>query len=94
MWGTPVGRGASGRDDGVMDERDDRVRVRAEQVDEELAIRREERRMATEERALEVELEAFEATEESVERQIEGEWRREHHGREPERPPEWRNHDR
>ncbi|MGZ4168429.1 MAG: hypothetical protein ACXVR1_02705 [Solirubrobacteraceae bacterium] len=76
-----------------MDEHDFRVRVRAEQVDEELAIRKAQRRMASEERTLELELEAFEASEERVERQIEGEWRREHHGHEPERPPEWRTHE-
>jgi hypothetical protein len=75
-----------------MDERDEVDRSRAEEVGDELAIRKEERRMAREERDLEREGKEFEDAEERAEKQIEEELRREHWGHEPERPPVWPNH--
>jgi hypothetical protein len=78
-------------EDCAMDERDEMDRARAEEVGEELAIRKEERGMAREERDLEREMKEFEDAEESAEKQIEEELRREHWGHEPERPPVWPN---
>jgi uncharacterized protein YlxW (UPF0749 family) len=72
-----------------MDERDEVARSRAKEIGDELAIRKEEQRLAREERDLEREIKEFEEAEERAERQIENEWRREHLGREPERPPVW-----
>jgi hypothetical protein len=72
-----------------MDERDEMDRSRAEELGEELAIRKEERRMAREERDLEREGKEFQEAEERAEKQIENELRREHWGHEPERPPVW-----
>ena len=61
-----------------------------EQLRQELAVHREEREMEREERQLEHKLEDFERSEERAKRQIEDEWRREHWGHDPERPPAWR----
>jgi hypothetical protein len=94
MWRFPVGCWVSARNDVPMDERDNRARVRAEVVSDELAIRNQERRMARVVRHLEAELKEFENAEELAERQIEDEWRREHGGREPEHPPDWPSHKR
>jgi len=74
-----------------MDERDEMDRLRADEIADELAIRKEERRMAREERDLEREMKEFGEAEERAEKQIEEEWRREHWGREPERAPVWRS---
>ena len=74
-----------------MDERDELDRGRADEVGDELAIRKSERRMAREERDLEREMTEFEDAEERAEKQIEEELRREHWGHEPERPPVWPN---
>jgi hypothetical protein len=76
---------------GFMDERDDHARLRADEIREELAIGEEERRMAREEREMEREIEAFDDAEHGTEQQIEQEWRREHWGHAPERPPAWQN---
>ena len=72
-----------------MDERDERARWRAEEVGDELAIRKEERRMSREERRLEREGKESEDAQERAEKEIEEELRREHWGHEPERPPVW-----
>jgi hypothetical protein len=64
--------------------------LRDEEDRDRFAIRREERRMAREARRLARALEAFDASEAQAERSIEVEWRTEHHGREPDRPPAWR----
>jgi hypothetical protein len=53
------------------------------------AIRRRERGMAREARRLERELATLGGDEARAERLIEEEWRREHFGREPDRPPPW-----
>ena len=54
------------------------------------ALRHEEERMAREEAAMEAELESLEKDEKKAEAEIEEEWRREHWGHDPERPPAWR----
>jgi hypothetical protein len=76
-------------EDCAMNDRDEIDRWRAEEVGDELAIRKQERRMAREERDLEREGKEFEDAEERAEKQIEQELRREHWGHEPERPPVW-----
>jgi len=70
-----------------MDDRDEMRRLRAEEIGDELAIRKDEQRIAGEERDLEREMQEFQDAEQSAEKQIEEELRREHWGREPERPP-------
>jgi len=75
-----------------MDDRDEMRRLRAEEIGDELAIRKEEQRIAGEERDLEREMKEFQDAEERAEKQIEEEMRREHWGREPERRPVWPNH--
>jgi hypothetical protein len=74
-----------------MDERDKHARLRAEELRQELAIGERERSMAREEREMEREIEAFDEAEEGAEQKIAQEWRREHWGHEPERPPAWQN---
>ena len=76
-----------------MDERDEIDRSRAQEIGEELAIGKEERRMDREERYLEREMKQFESAEEHVETQIDEELRREHSGHEPEHPPVWPDRD-
>jgi hypothetical protein len=70
-----------------MDDRDEMARLRADEIGDELAIRKQEQRMAGEERDMEGEMKKFEDAEERAEKQIEDELRREHWGHEPERPP-------
>jgi hypothetical protein len=77
-----------------MDERDKLDRLRASEVGEELAIGKEERRMAHEERELEREMREFEDAEEGVQKEVGEELRREHWGHDPERPLRWPNHKR
>ena len=72
-----------------MAEREEPAQLRDEENREEFAIRREEAHLAAQERELEVEMKDFEDAEEQAKRQIEGEWRNEHHGHEPERQPAW-----
>jgi hypothetical protein len=72
-----------------MDERDHHAQLRAEEIRQELAMGEEQRRMAREQREMEREIEAFDDAEQGAERQIAQEWRREHWGHEPERPPAW-----
>jgi hypothetical protein len=73
-----------------MVERDEPAHLRDEQNRAEFAIRREEAQLATGERELEHEMKDFEHAEEQAKQEIEGEWRREHDGHDPERPPAWR----
>ena len=72
-----------------MDERDERAHLRDAENRERFAIRRAEDGIAREQRQLEREMDEFEEDERRSERQIEDEWRREHWGHEPERPPVW-----
>lgn len=67
----------------------DRDHLRDEANRQEFAIRRLEEAMAAEERELEHEMHLFEEDEEATKRRIAAEWRREHWGHEPERPPRW-----
>jgi hypothetical protein len=77
----------------VMDEGHEIDRSRAQEVGDELAIGKEERRMDREERDLEREMKQFEDAEDHAETQIDEELRREHWGHEPERPPVWPDRD-
>jgi hypothetical protein len=72
-----------------MTEREELARMRADEVSDELAVRRAEQLMAREARELEDGLNELENAEELAEHEIEAEWRREHHGHMPERPPDW-----
>jgi hypothetical protein len=69
---------------------EERARLRDEENQAEFAIRREEASMAAAERELQRQLDSFDDDEERTKREIEAEWRREHSGRDPERPPAWR----
>lgn len=73
-----------------MPPREEQARRRDEENREELAIARGERQLAAGERELERELEQFDAAENRTKAQIEHEWRAEHLGHEPQRPPAWR----
>jgi hypothetical protein len=55
----------------------------------EFAIRRAELKMEAEEREMERAMRAFEEDADQAKRFIEAEWRREHWGHEPQRPPAW-----
>lgn len=50
--------------------------------------------MQAEEREMERAMRAFEEDADQAKRYIEAEWRREHWGHEPERPPAWQGHSR
>jgi len=67
-----------------MDERD-RDRLRGDEVGEELAIGKQERRMADEERKLAREMTELDEADEGAQKKIRDELRREHWGHEPER---------
>jgi hypothetical protein len=54
-----------------------------------LAIRRGLSAMAAEEREMERAMRAFEEDADQAKRFIEAEWRKEHWGHDPERPPAW-----
>ncbi len=84
----------SARNDVSMNQNDKLARMRAEELSDELAIGKEERSMARVARQMEDGLKELETAETLAERQIEDEWHREHHGREPEDPPNWREHKR
>jgi hypothetical protein len=58
------------------------------------AIRRSERRLAAEHALLERRLKAFEDRLQRTELGLEAQWRRQHWGRDPERPPAWRSNHR
>jgi hypothetical protein len=64
--------------------------LRDEEDRERYAIRRAERRMEREARRMERELAAFDADENRAQAAIEAEWRAEHFGHGPDRPPAWR----
>jgi hypothetical protein len=66
----------------------DRLRIEHQRAASE--ILRIERAMAAEERRLERKLEELENTQQRVKAVIEAEWRREHFGHNPARPPAWR----
>ncbi len=72
-----------------MDGRHELDGLRGTEVDEELAIGKQERAMADEERNLAHELSDLEDAGESAQKEIGEELRREHWGHEPERPARW-----
>ncbi len=74
-----------------MVDRDEIARLRNEEHRLEFAVRKQQREMDSVERILERRLKEFERDEVEAKRSIEAEWRREHSGREPERPPRWRS---
>ncbi len=74
----------------VMLSEEERARLRDEENQAEFAIRRGEASMAAAERELQRQLDSFDDDQERTKREIEAEWRREHSGRDPERPPAWR----
>jgi hypothetical protein len=75
-----------------MSEREDRARLHDQGNREEIAIRRGLSAMAEEEREMELAMKAFEEDADQAKRFIKAEWRREHWGHEPERPPAWEAH--
>ena len=72
---------------------DELARLRNEEHRLEFAVRKSAREMDAVERTLERRLREFERDERATKQSIEAEWRREHAGREPERPPSWRTAD-
>ena len=74
-----------------MTEREEQAHLRDDENREEFAIRRAERELTAEEHQLEQELKDFEQAEERAKREIEEEWRKEHSGHDPERPPDWKS---
>jgi hypothetical protein len=72
-----------------MPRSNDLARLRDEEARSQLAIRRELSAMAAEEREMERAMEAFEEDADQTKRFIKAEWRREHWGHDPERPPAW-----
>lgn len=74
-------------DDGCVSECETMARLRDEVNRIEFEISRRERAMAAEEREMERAMRAFEEDADQAKRWIRAEWRREHWGHEPERPP-------
>ena len=70
-------------------EREDIARRHDEERRAQAAIRRTLSAMAAEEREMERAMQAFEEDADQAKRFIAAEWRREHWGHEPERPPAW-----
>jgi hypothetical protein len=73
-----------------MEDCRDFARLRDEENRQEFAISKAEREMEAEERQLEREADECAEGEANAKRKIEAEWRMEHWGRQPERPPKWR----
>ena len=72
-----------------MRERVDTASLHDEGIRARLAIRRRLSPMEAEEREMERAMAAFEEDADQAKRYIRAEWRREHWGHEPERPPAW-----
>ena len=72
-----------------MSEREDKARLHHEEIRARAAIRNRLNAMAEEEREMELAMKAFEEDADQAKRYIKAEWRREHWGHEPERPPAW-----
>jgi hypothetical protein len=75
-----------------MAEQADRAHARAEEILARFAIQNRLNAMAAEEREMERAMKAFEEDADQAKRYIKAEWRREHWGLEPERPPAWERH--
>jgi hypothetical protein len=72
-----------------MRERQDTARRHGEEIRARYAIRGRLMAMEAEEREMERAMKAFEEDADQAKRYIKAEWRREHWGHEPERPPAW-----
>jgi hypothetical protein len=72
-----------------MQGREDTARFHAEQLRARFAIRGRLVAMENEEREMARAMKAFEEDADQAKRFIKAEWRREHWGHEPERPPPW-----
>ena len=72
-----------------MRESDDTARLHVEEIRARFAIRRGLSAMEAEEREMERAMRAFEEDADQAKRYLRAEWRREHWGHEPERPPAW-----
>jgi hypothetical protein len=75
-----------------MAERVDKVPAHDEEIRAQFAIRRRLSAMAAEEREMERAMQAFEEDADQAKRFIKAEWRKEHWGHDPERPPAWESH--
>jgi len=76
-----------------MVERKDRTPAHDEEIRGQFAIQRRLTAMEAEEREMERAMRAFEEDADQAKRYIKAEWRREHWGHEPERPPAWESTD-
>lgn len=72
-----------------MAQRVDKAPAHDEEIRAQFAIRRTLSVMAAEEREMERAMKAFEEDADQAKRFIKAEWRREHWGHDPERPPAW-----
>jgi hypothetical protein len=72
-----------------VSEREDIARLHYEENRAKAAVRRRLSAMAEEEREMERAIRAFDEDADQAKRFIKAEWRREHWGHEPERPPAW-----
>lgn len=72
-----------------MSAREDIARLRDEESRAQSAMRRRLSAMAEEEREMERAIRAFEKDADQAKRFIKDEWRKEHWGHDPERPPAW-----
>ncbi|MFZ0972087.1 MAG: hypothetical protein WAN22_07650 [Solirubrobacteraceae bacterium] len=75
-----------------MLKREHTVRPHDDEVRARVAIRRGLSAMEAEEREMERAMKAFEEDADQAKRYIEAEWRTEHWGHKPERPPAWGTH--
>jgi hypothetical protein len=75
-----------------MAAREDRSTNHDEEIRGRSAIRTSLSAMEAEEREMERAMRAFEEDADQAKRYIEAEWRREHWGHDPERPPAWETH--
>jgi hypothetical protein len=76
-----------------MSQREDIARLHYEENRAQATIRNRLNAMAEEEREMERAMKAFEEDADQAKRFIKAEWRREHWGHEPERPPAWEAQD-
>ena len=76
-----------------MSQCEDIARLHYEEYRAQAAIRNRLNAMAEEEREMERAIRAFDEDADQAKRSIKAEWRREHWGHEPERPPAWEAQD-
>ncbi len=73
----------------TVPEREDMARLRSDEIHGRFAIQRTLIEMTEDEREMERAMRAFEEDADQAKRSIKAEWRREHWGHDPERPPAW-----